>query len=160
MAGEHEHIDAMREFGFNRLSMGVQDFTPEVQAIISRYPLTPTGGSYQMGRSQKVLVHTPDGAIAVWNVHPYAPLVWSHQYQQIAAIAAHGNRRPALEALDLPALVIHGADDPLVRVEGGHDTHQALKGSKLRVVEGMGHDLPEALWPEIVEAIDDLTRST
>lgn len=33
----HEHIDAMREFGFNRLSMGVQDFTPEVQAIISRY---------------------------------------------------------------------------------------------------------------------------
>jgi endonuclease/exonuclease/phosphatase (EEP) superfamily protein YafD len=57
------------------------------QAIISRYPLTPTGGSYQMGRSQKVKVHTPDGAIAVWNVHPYAPLVWSHQYQQIAAIA-------------------------------------------------------------------------
>ncbi len=79
--------------------------------------------------------------------------------RQIAAIAAHGNRRPALEALDLPALVIHGAQDPLVRVEGGHDTHQALRGSKLRVVEGMGHDLPEALWPEIIEAIDELTRT-
>lgn len=80
--------------------------------------------------------------------------------RQIAAIAAHGNRRPGLEALDLPALVIHGADDPLVRVEGGHDTHQALRGSKLKVVEGMGHDLPEALWPEIVEAIDELTRAS
>ncbi len=33
----HEHIEVLREFGFNRLSMGVQDFTPEVQAIINRY---------------------------------------------------------------------------------------------------------------------------
>ena len=37
----HEHIDVLREFGFNRLSMGVQDFTPEVQAIISRYQDEP-----------------------------------------------------------------------------------------------------------------------
>lgn len=79
--------------------------------------------------------------------------------RQMAAIAAHGNRRPALEALDLPALVIHGDADPLVRVEGGHDTHQALKRSKLKVMAGMGHDLPEPLWPEIVEAIDELTRT-
>ena len=33
----HEHVQVLREFGFNRLSMGVQDFTPEVQAIINRY---------------------------------------------------------------------------------------------------------------------------
>lgn len=79
--------------------------------------------------------------------------------RQMAAIAAHGNRRPSLEGLELPALVIHGAADPLVRVEGGHDTHHALKGSKLKVVDGMGHDLPEPLWQEIVEAIDELTRS-
>jgi oxygen-independent coproporphyrinogen-3 oxidase len=32
-----EHVQVLREFGFNRLSMGVQDFTPEVQAIINRY---------------------------------------------------------------------------------------------------------------------------
>ncbi|HZM15627.1 MAG TPA: oxygen-independent coproporphyrinogen III oxidase [Candidatus Krumholzibacteria bacterium] len=38
----HEHIDVLREFGFNRLSMGVQDFTPEVQAIISRYQDEPS----------------------------------------------------------------------------------------------------------------------
>ncbi len=77
--------------------------------------------------------------------------------RQIAAITAHGNRRPRLEQLSLPALVIHGAADPLVRVEGAHDTHQALKGSTLKVLEGMGHDLPEPLWSEIVDAIADLT---
>jgi len=80
--------------------------------------------------------------------------------RQMAAITAHGNRRPRLEALKVPALVIHGAADPLVRVEGGHDTHQALKGSALRVLEGMGHDLPEPLWPEVVEAIVELTDRT
>jgi pimeloyl-ACP methyl ester carboxylesterase len=78
--------------------------------------------------------------------------------RQMAAIAAHGNRRPALEELELPALVIHGEADPLVPVEGGHDTHQALKGSRLMLVEGMGHDLPEPLWPQIVSALDKLTR--
>lgn len=80
--------------------------------------------------------------------------------RQMAAIAAHGNRRPRLETLGLPALVVHGEADPLVRVQGAHDTHQALKGSKLMVLEGMGHDLPEPLWPEIVAAIDELTGAS
>ena len=75
----------------------------------------------------------------------------------MAAIVSHGNRKPALAGLDLPALVIHGKADPLVQVEGGIDTHQALKGSRLLVLEGMGHDLPEPLWPEVVGAIDELT---
>ena len=37
-----------------------------------------------------------------------------------------------------------------MRVEGAHDTHQALRGSSLKVLEGMGHDLPEALFEDIV----------
>lgn len=32
----HEQIDTLRALGFNRLSMGVQDFTPEVQEAIGR----------------------------------------------------------------------------------------------------------------------------
>jgi hypothetical protein len=42
-------------------------------------------------------------------------------------------------------------------VEGGHDTHQALRGSTLRIFEGMGHDLPEALWSDVVGAVEALT---
>ncbi len=75
----------------------------------------------------------------------------------MAAIAAHGNRKPALGALAIPALIIHGRDDPLVPVEAGLDTHEALKGSELLVIDGMGHDLPEPLWPEIVQRIAGLT---
>jgi pimeloyl-ACP methyl ester carboxylesterase len=76
----------------------------------------------------------------------------------MAAVAAHGSRKEKLAMLDVPALVIHGRDDPLVPVEGGIDTHEALKGSELLVIDGMGHDLPRALWPEIVGAIAALTQ--
>jgi pimeloyl-ACP methyl ester carboxylesterase len=78
--------------------------------------------------------------------------------RQMAAVAAHGNRRPRLETLSVPALVIHGADDPLVPLAGGMDTHQALAGSRLLVIEGMGHDLPRGAWPRIVTAIADTTK--
>ncbi len=57
------------------------------QAIMSRYPLTPLGLAYEKGRVQKVLVDTPDGPIAVWNVHPSQPILWSKQYRQIVALA-------------------------------------------------------------------------
>ena len=52
-----------------------------------------------------------------------------------------------------PTVVIHGAADPLVPLAGGQDTAASIPGAKLRVVEGMGHDLPPALFDEIVEGI-------
>ncbi|MBV9944601.1 MAG: alpha/beta hydrolase, partial [Solirubrobacterales bacterium] len=52
-----------------------------------------------------------------------------------------------------PTLVIHGSTDPLVARSGGRATARAIPGARLMVVEGMGHDLPEAAWPQLVEAI-------
>jgi pimeloyl-ACP methyl ester carboxylesterase len=74
--------------------------------------------------------------------------------RQLVAILAHGNRKPALASVKVPALVIHGTDDPLLRVEGGKDTADAIPGAQLMLIEGMGHDLPHGgAWPRIVEAI-------
>ncbi len=80
--------------------------------------------------------------------------------RQMAAIAATGNRRPHLEKLNIPTLVIHGSDDPLVPITGGIDTHEAIPNSTLKIVEGMGHDLPEPAWPEIVESITEHTTKS
>ena len=77
--------------------------------------------------------------------------------RQMAAVAAQRNRKAALAALSVPALVIHGKEDPLVPVEAGLDTHEALRGSELRLFDGMGHDLPEPLWPGMVQSITELT---
>lgn len=78
--------------------------------------------------------------------------------RQMAAATVQADRRSALAEVTVPALVIHGADDPLVPLTGGIDTHEALPNSTLWAVDGMGHDLPEPLWPEIIERIANLTR--
>ena len=73
--------------------------------------------------------------------------------RQSAAIVAHGSRRDALGRVAVPTLVIHGADDPLVPVEGGHDTAQAIPGAELLIIEGMGHDMPVELHDRLADAI-------
>ncbi len=78
--------------------------------------------------------------------------------RQMAAILASGSRRDALAGVKAPTLVIHGADDPLVPVAGGRATASAIPGAKLLVLNRMGHTLPRAVWPEVVEAIVELTR--
>jgi pimeloyl-ACP methyl ester carboxylesterase len=79
--------------------------------------------------------------------------------RQMAAVATNGSRKNALQKLDVPALIIHGKADPLVPVEAGIDTHEALRGSKLMLIDGMGHDLPRQVWPQIVAGIAALTKS-
>ena len=73
--------------------------------------------------------------------------------RQMHAITASGDRTAALRLLDLPTTVIHGAEDPLVRPVAGRATARAIPGAKLRLIKGMGHDLPRALWPDFVDEI-------
>ena len=49
--------------------------------------------------------------------------------------------------------MLHGEADPLVPVAGGHDTAANIKGAELRVIPGMGHDLPPALYATFVETV-------
>jgi pimeloyl-ACP methyl ester carboxylesterase len=63
------------------------------------------------------------------------------------------DRTMSLRSLTVPALVIHGADDPLVDVSGGEATARAIPGAERVVFEGMGHDLPRALWPDMTARI-------
>ncbi len=78
--------------------------------------------------------------------------------RQLMAIMANGNRKPRLASVTLPTLIIHGADDPLVPVEGGRDTADAIQGSELLIIDGMGHNLQKEVWPQIVDAISKHTQ--
>lgn len=73
--------------------------------------------------------------------------------RQLAAIVAQPDRTQALQSLDVPTLVIHGADDPLVNPSGGKATADAIPNAKLKIVPGMGHDLPPALYEETVDSL-------
>ncbi|WP_340023498.1 alpha/beta hydrolase [Paenibacillus sp. FSL K6-1096] len=78
--------------------------------------------------------------------------------RQIAAIAVSGDRRPRLAAIQAPALVIHGMDDPLFVPACGEDTASSIPGAELMLVEGMGHDLPPQLYQQTIDAIARTAR--
>jgi pimeloyl-ACP methyl ester carboxylesterase len=84
---------------------------------------------------------------------------WDRGYEpagyrrQLAAAITQPNRTAALRRITVPALVIHGLDDPLVAPSGGLALARAIPNCRFVGFSGMGHDLPRALWPEIVREI-------
>jgi pimeloyl-ACP methyl ester carboxylesterase len=79
--------------------------------------------------------------------HPQAPV------RQMMAMLDSGDRIPDLRNLDVPTLVIHGGADKMMPVRGGRETAAAIPGAKYIEIEGMGHDLPRALWPRLLGAV-------
>jgi pimeloyl-ACP methyl ester carboxylesterase len=73
--------------------------------------------------------------------------------RQLHAITASGDRTQALRGVRIPTTVIHGTADPLVRPAGGKATARAIPNSRLKMIDGMGHDLPRQLWPVFAEEI-------
>ncbi len=78
--------------------------------------------------------------------------------RQLQACLTTPDRTDALRRLELPALVVHGAADPLIGVSGGRATAAAIPGSELLVIDGVGHELPEAVWPAVVDRIAELVH--
>jgi pimeloyl-ACP methyl ester carboxylesterase len=79
--------------------------------------------------------------------------------RQLVAIIAAQPRNEILKNVRAPALVIHGADDPLVPVEGGKDTAASIPGCELIIVPGMAHDFTDALVPVYLEHIGNFVSA-
>ncbi len=114
-----------------------------IEANVERSRLTNSPTLFDEGRVRERFA-------AAWDrggVNPDGKL------RQLVAIAVDGDRTPALASLDVPTLVIHGAADPVVAVDGGRATAAAVPDARLLVLEEMGHDLPLLLLPVLVGAI-------
>ena len=72
---------------------------------------------------------------------------------------ANGSRVALLKTIAAPALVIHGSQDPLIRVEAARDTAAHIAGARLVEIDGMGHDLPTPLAPELANLIAEHCRA-
>ena len=64
-----------------------------------------------------------------------------------------GRSLAVLKRITAPTLVIHGKADKLVSPSGGRATAKAIPGAKLLEIDGMGHDLPRGVWPQVIDAI-------
>ena len=78
--------------------------------------------------------------------------------RQLLAVYASGSRKKTLPGVTAPTLVIHGADDPLVPLAAGEDTAATIPGAKLVVLPRMGHALPLAVWPRVIDEIMELAK--
>ena len=78
--------------------------------------------------------------------------------RQMMAVLTQTNRAARLRAITVPTLVIHGVADKMVHASGGRATAAAIPGAELLLIDGMGHDLPPALFSTFVDAIDRTTK--
>jgi pimeloyl-ACP methyl ester carboxylesterase len=80
--------------------------------------------------------------------------------RHVGAIIQDGDRRSRLGTITAPTLVIHGREDPLVPLAGGIDTAKHIRGAEFEIIDGMGHNFPVELWPQIINLIADHVRQS
>jgi pimeloyl-ACP methyl ester carboxylesterase len=78
--------------------------------------------------------------------------------RQLVAIMAAGSRLERLKQVRVPTLVFHGTDDVLVPIENGRLVAGAVPGARFIGVPGMGHDIPERVWSELADAVEELAQ--
>ena len=64
-----------------------------------------------------------------------------------------------LGEIAVPALVIHGTEDPVLPYGHGLALEAELPNAVLLTLEGTGHELHRADWPVILDAIERHTAS-
>ena len=84
------------------------------------------------------------------------PAVRPHVHAAPAAAGRAQKIRP-ISGITAPTLVISGQDDPLIKPKGGRDTAARIPGARFVTYPGMGHNLPEELWPRIIDEICAVT---
>ncbi|MFI6478538.1 alpha/beta fold hydrolase [Nonomuraea sp. NPDC050663] len=78
--------------------------------------------------------------------------------RQAVASLASGDRTGRLRSVSVPTLVVHGADDVMCDVSGGHATAAAIPGAELVIIDGMGHDIPRDVRPRLISLITALVE--
>jgi pimeloyl-ACP methyl ester carboxylesterase len=73
--------------------------------------------------------------------------------RQIAALFANRYDERAIKSITAPTLVIHGSADPLIPLRHAYYTAKILPDATLLIIEGMGHEFPPEVWPQVIDAI-------
>lgn len=77
----------------------------------------------------------------------------SGRVRQLLALIHGGSRCDALASVSTPTLVLHGSADGLVPPAAAEDTARCIPGAALKIIDGMGHDLPDPLLEPIADRI-------
>jgi pimeloyl-ACP methyl ester carboxylesterase len=140
-------------------SKTVGQLHPEAMALFTQAPVTTREQIVERALNAFRVVGSPGFPMDKDAVASRAGRAFDRSYDPVGfirqgvAVLASGDRTPRLRSLDVPTLVIHGDADKMCDVSGGRATAEAIPGAELLVIEGMGHDLPKALWPQFATRI-------
>lgn len=73
--------------------------------------------------------------------------------RQTHCVVANGSIEEFTKQIKNPTCIIHGLQDPLLKKECGERIHKLIPGSKLHLIDGLGHDLPDELGPRFANLI-------
>ncbi|MBT1094320.1 alpha/beta fold hydrolase [Streptomyces sp. Tu102] len=145
-------------------STGESDYgqpSPEAQAVLFSSKPADRDGYVAAAENELVWASKRYGDAAV--LRELAATSYDRAYypagigRQLGAMILSGSRADALRELRVPTLVIHGLDDTLIDPSGGRRTAELVPGARLLLIPDMGHDRPRALWPELLDAVEDHT---
>ena len=130
-----------------------------VAKLLLRKPAKSRAEAIALSQSMFRRIGSPGYPFDIERLHRLAGLEYDRRYdpagsaRQFAAILGSPDRTAALANVAVPTLVMHGEADPLIAVSGGRATAAAIPNSRLVTFPGMGHDIPEPLWPRFVDEI-------
>ncbi len=73
--------------------------------------------------------------------------------RQFSAVLGSGSLVRYDRRIVAPTVVIHGRADKLMRPFGGRAVARAIRGARLVLFDGMGHDLPQQLWDRVISEL-------
>ncbi len=159
----YDHPERVRSLGLIMTHSGHRlKATPTWRAfgaLLAR-PATDREGMIETMQRVFKVIGSPEYPMDSERFRALAEATWERGYdaagtaRQFHAITAGGNRTRRLAGISAPTVVVHGTRDPLVRPSNAKLIARSIPGTELVMLDGMGHDLPEPLWPRIIEAID------
>jgi pimeloyl-ACP methyl ester carboxylesterase len=133
--------------------------SPEALSMLGRPPAADRAEAIANGVAASRVIGSPGSAVTDEELARRSAAKYDRSYRpvgnlrQLAATVASPDRTEGLRGVTVPTVVIHGEEDPLINVSGGRAVAAAVPGADLLVIPGMGHDLPEGAWPQIIDAI-------
>lgn len=115
----------------------------EVQSMkILAGPVYPITESQALERSRQAVsrAYYPDGL---------------HRQGAASVAGFYAGGQEKLKTINVPTLVLHGTEDPIVVVDAGRDVAASVPGAVFQLIDGMGHDLPEPLIERLANLIVD-----
>lgn len=166
MAIEHPNrVRSLTSMMFTTGDAGVGQMHPDAgKALFDGPPPETREEAIAQALRRAPIVRSPAYPTAPEEIATTTGLAWDRGHDQIAisrqavAVVASGDRSEKLRELSVPALVVHGTHDVICDVSGGKATAAAIPGAELVLIDGMGHDLPSAVWNRIATHIAATVR--